>query len=59
MYAGAVIGIAGKIDQVGDHLNSWNLLCYTCNPEIKIIPISKHEYFKVRDLVQLTLGYAA
>lgn len=48
VYEGTVIGVTGKIDQDGDLLNSWDLLCYTCNPDLEILPIDEEQYQKLR-----------
>jgi hypothetical protein len=44
VFAGPHIGIKGKIDHVGDHLNSWDLLCYTCNVNLEVLPITQERY---------------
>lgn len=38
VYSGHEIGTTSKIDHEGDLLNSWDLLCYNCDPSIEIIP---------------------
>lgn len=48
VYGGPIIGVAGKIDQDGDKLNSWDLLCYTCNPDLEILPIDEEEYQELK-----------
>jgi len=39
------IDILSQTDSIYYHdLNSWDLECYTCNKNLKIIPISQREY---------------
>lgn len=49
VYDGTEIGIGGKLDQEGDIINSWDLLCYSCNPKLTIIPISSSQYYQYRN----------
>ncbi len=56
VYGGPEIGVTAKNDGEGDWLNSWDLLCYTCNQYLKIIPISEGFYYsKLRWVNQMRL----
>lgn len=44
VYDGPEIGITGKLDHDGDIVNSWDLICYNCDPSIEIIPTIKAFY---------------
>lgn len=47
IYGGTVIGVTSKNDSPGDALNSHDLICDICNPKLKIIPISRQEYYSL------------
>ncbi len=59
VYFGPEIGVAGKIDQERDSLNSWDLLCYTCNPDLRIVPISAKRYCLLQELANKKQRLAA
>lgn len=44
VYKGPEIGITGKIDHEGDILNSWDLICFSCDPSVVIIPTTETYY---------------
>jgi len=47
VYTGENVGVKGKIDMEGDYLNSYDFLCYSCNPNMKILPINEGLYFRL------------
>jgi hypothetical protein len=51
VYQGPEIGVNAKNDQEGDLLNSEILWCEICDPELKLVPISKHEYYQFKEYV--------
>lgn len=44
VFSGSGIGVSAKNDEEEDVINSWDLLCYDCNPDLKIIPVDKRAY---------------
>lgn len=44
VYIGPEIGVTAKNNEPEDLINSWDLLCYTCNPDLEIIPINRAMY---------------
>jgi hypothetical protein len=44
VYESPEIGITEKIDQFGDAVNSWDLLCLVCDRNVEMVEITKEEY---------------
>ena len=44
IYSGFDKGVLYRKDEEDDWLHSYDLLCYDCNPAVKIIPIEKSFY---------------
>ncbi len=44
VFMGPTIGVSAKNDELEDIINSWDLLCYDCNPDLEIRPIEKGDY---------------
>jgi hypothetical protein len=42
--------VAGKIDQEGDPINSWDLFCH-CHPSIEIHSIDEAYYYQLKAMV--------
>lgn len=51
VYSGPLKGVRAKNDEEEDDFNSYNLLCYTCNPGLKIYPIDSELYDIAKILV--------
>jgi len=47
VYDGPMLDICSKNDAMEDGFNSWDLLCYSCNAKIDIIPTTE-EYYNFR-----------
>jgi hypothetical protein len=45
------VDITAKNEHIGDRLNSDDLICDICNPNMKIIPVSVQEYTTIRQNV--------
>lgn len=55
VYEGKIIGITSKNDNDLDKLNSWNLICDICDPNLFILQISKEDYENKKQLVESKL----
>jgi hypothetical protein len=33
VFEGPEVGVSGKVDQLEDGFNSWDILCYDCDPD--------------------------
>lgn len=51
VFMGPRIGVTAKNDQPEDDINSWDLLCYSCNPDLVILPIEKRDYDSMLQMV--------
>lgn len=49
VFAGPNQDVAAKNDEQEDSFNSGNLLCYSCDPSINIIPTTR-EYYEWRKI---------
>ena len=57
VYEGKIIGITAKNDDDLDMLNSWNLICEICDPNLLILEISKEDYENKKQLVGTKLTF--
>lgn len=51
VFGGEQVGVSAKNDQAEDYLNSWNLLCYTCDDTKNYQPSTEEFYLEKLSLV--------